>query len=336
MTALRDTFMVERSLLRTLGPLLGVLEASFYRLDNNGNVIRALYHSRKVVHREGEKRVVENVEEVANDRQISDVMLNIFDSVRLLNKSCTRKIGNELMICYPIHGHNEVVGYFLFQREQEVTPTEDAIIHGVLEVFTNYFNLLDTSQRDQLTGLYNRYSLELNLDRLWNMLSYQQSDSHDENIKHVVITSTYWVAVIDIDNFKTINDTFGHTIGDEVLIMVTRLLQSSFRQSDLLYRHGGEEFVVIVSTDDLETAGQIFERARLRIEQFMFPQVGRVTISGGFTCTDLSVLPKEVINRADSALYAAKNAGRNRIFHYDTLVEQGLLKPAGFGTIDLF
>jgi diguanylate cyclase (GGDEF)-like protein len=118
--------------------------------------------------------------------------------------------------------------------------------------------------------------------------------------------------------------------------MVTRLLQASFRKSDLLYRHGGEEFIAIVAANDLEAANHIFERSRNKIESFHFPQVDQVTISGGFSCADPNVLPQEIINRADSALYAAKNAGRNRIFHYETLVKEGKIKEVHSGSIDLF
>ncbi len=157
MTAIRDTSMVEQSLLRTLGPLLGILETGFYRVDDNNHIIRALYHARKVVEDHGSKRVVDNVEEVTNERQVSPELRNLFDSVRLLRKSCCRKLGMDLLICYPIFGENQVLGYFVFQRDREVTPVEDAIVQGVLEVFTNYFALLDSSQRDQLTGLLNRY-----------------------------------------------------------------------------------------------------------------------------------------------------------------------------------
>ncbi|MES2012534.1 MAG: GGDEF domain-containing protein [Pseudomonadota bacterium] len=336
MTAIRDTYMVEQSLLRTLGPLLGVLETSFYRLDDKGSIARALYHSRKVEQKDGVQRVVENIEEVASDKGISDTERNLFDSVRLLGKSCTRKLDNDLHVCYPIYGNNELVGYFVFKRDREVTPVEDAIVNGVLEVFTNYFDLLDTSQRDQLTGLLNRYSLEINLDRLWNLLSARLHESNEEHTKRVNTPETYWLGVLDLDHFKNINDTYGHVIGDEVLIMATRLLQASLRQSDLLYRYGGEEFIAIIAANDLESATHAFERARMKIEEFQFPQVGHITISGGFSSADPGVLPQEVINRADRSLYAAKAAGRNRIFHYDTLVHEGVLKEAPSGSVDLF
>ena len=224
----------------------------------------------------------------------------------------------------------------MFQRDQEVTTVEDAIIQGVLEVFTNYFDLLDTSMRDQLTGLLNRYSLEANLDRLWNLLSSHTHADDRVDGERVNPPELYWICVLDVDHFKKINDGYGHIIGDEVLIMVTRLLQDSFRQSDLLYRYGGEEFVAVVSANDLDAAIKIFERVRYKIEQFDFPQVGRVTISGGFSCAEPSILPQEVINRADCALYAAKSAGCNRNLHYETLVSEGVLKEVATGSIDLF
>ncbi|BCB27182.1 diguanylate cyclase [Sulfurimicrobium lacus] len=337
MTAIRDTYLVEQSLLRTLGPLLGVLETSLYRVDDNGVVLRALHHARTMVTEEdGVQRVAERVEEIANDQNIPSAVRELLDNVRLLGKPCRRKTGNDLLICYPLRGGNELCGYFVFQRDREVTPVEDAIVNGVLEVFTNYYELLDTSQRDQLTGLLNRYSLETNLDRLWNLLSIRIHDSENENSRRDKTPKTYWLGVLDIDHFKSINDTYGHIMGDEVLILVTRLLQSSFRQSDLLYRYGGEEFIAIIAANDLESATLAFERARKKIEEFQFPQVGHVTISGGFSGADPRVLPQEVINRADSSLYAAKHAGRNRIFHYDTLVKEGVLKEVASGSIDLF
>ena len=336
MTAIRDTYMVEKSLLRTLGPILGVLETCFYRQDENGDVLRAVYHSRKVSDENGVKRIIENIEEVCNEDELSAEKQNLFDSVRLLQKPCSRKLEHGLLICYPIYGNQKLVGFFIFQRDRELTPVEDAITQGILEVFTNYFDLLDSSQRDQLTGLRNRYSLELNLHRLWNILASQNQISCMANSKRVVVPQNYWLAVLDLDHFKKINDNYGHVIGDEVLIMATRLLQASFRKSDLLYRHGGEEFIAIVAANDLNAATHIFERARSKIESFHFPQVDQVTISGGFSCADPNVLPKEIINRADNALYAAKNAGRNRIFHFETLINEGQIKEINSGSIDLF
>jgi diguanylate cyclase (GGDEF)-like protein len=333
MTSLRDTYLVEQSLLRTLGPLLGVLETSFYRMDGNRGLISALHHSRRAALSEGgAQSFVENFEEVSNAPSVSDDLHNLIDTVRLLGKPCSRKQQEYLLMCYPIFGNGEQVGYFVFRRDHEVSPAEDALIQGILEVFTNYFALLDTSQRDPLTGLLNRHSLESNLDRLWNVPSARRHDARNR----IQSNDSFWLCVIDIDFFKKINDTFGHIMGDEVLIMVTRLLQSAFRKTDLLYRYGGEEFIAIIGARDLSAARQTFERARSKVEAFNFPQVGHVTISGGFAMADPGVLPQEIIHRADSSLYVAKGEGRNRIYYYSDLLERGALKEAATGSIDLF
>ena len=339
MTAIRDTFLVEQSLLRTLGPLLGVLEASLYRVDENGGVLRSLNHRRTLeVGENGAHRATERIEEVANDRNVPDNVRKLLDNSRLLDKPCSQKSGDNLLICFPLYGGEAIRGYFVFERDRETTPVEDAVINGILEVFSNYYDLLDTSQRDQLTGLFNRYSLEINLDRLWNLLSARMKEvnSGKEKSRRNKTPQTYWLGVLDIDHFKKINDTYGHIIGDEVLILVSRLLEKSFRQSDLLYRFGGEEFIAIIAADDVDAATLAFDRARKAVGTFQFPQVGNVTLSGGFTGADPMVLPQEVISRADSSLYVAKNMGRNRICYYGTLVREGILKDVATGSIDIF
>ncbi|XHS77985.1 GGDEF domain-containing protein [Burkholderiaceae bacterium UC74_6] len=337
MTAIRDTYLVEQSLLRTLGPLLGVTRTSLYRIDALGQIVRSLHHSRVVTTDEsGVQRVTENVEEVSNDSDVQEEVRDLFENVRLLDKPSSRMSGNEHLICYPIYGGNELCGYFKLRRDHEISPVEDGIVRGVLEVFTNFYDLLDASQRDRLTGLLNRYSLELNLDRLWNLLYTRSHAQPAPDARRDEPSQRYWLAVLDVDHFKQINDTHGHVIGDEVLIVVTRLLEAAFRRSDLLYRYGGEEFIAIIAAHDLEAATQVFERARRKIESFNFPRVGRVTVSGGFSGADPVVLPQEVINRADSALYEAKRAGRNRVFHYESLVRQGVLKEVSAGSVDLF
>ncbi len=337
MTAIRDTHLVEQSLLRTLGPLLGVLAISLYRVDDLQVIVRALHYSRSI---EGEhggvERIVERVEEVLNNKELAEPIQFLIDNIRMLGRSCSRKSDDGLLVGYPLHGGKELCGYFVCLRDREVSPAEDAVVRGVLEVFSNYYALLDTSQRDRLTGLLNRYSLEINLDRLWNVLSARMNEAGGAENRRDSTPHTYWVGVIDIDHFKKVNDTYGHIMGDEVLLVVSRLLQSAFRRSDLLYRYGGEEFVAIIAANDLGDATLAFERARKVVAEYPFPQVGRVTISGGFSSADPAVLPQTVINRADRSLYQAKNDGRNRVYHHETLIQQGTLKEISDGGIDLF
>ena len=125
-------------------------------------------------------------------------------------------------------------------------------------------------------------------------------------------------------------------MGDEVLLLTARLLESALRKTDLLYRYGGEEFVAIVAAENVESAMKVFERARQAVEQFSFPQIGKISISGGICAVDSTVLPQSIINCADRALYKAKDDGRNRIYDYADLLDSGALEEIRSGSIDLF
>ncbi len=327
MTSIRDTEVLEQSLLRTLGPLLGVLDTSLYRTDEQQNMVRVInYHRSKVIEADGVARMVERVEEVSRLNDLPAEVIALTDNVRLLGKPCTRKVGKELLVAYPLFGGNDVCGYFVFQRDREVQAAEDATIRGVLEVFSNYYALLDISQRDRLTGLFNRQALEGSFERIWRVLGRPDHFAEREDGRRTLPGENYWLAVIDIDHFKSINDRFGHMVGDEILLLVSRLMTQTFRGSDLLYRYGGEEFVAIIAADNAKIARNVFERVRLAIEAHVFPQIERLTISIGYCQAVQDVLPVEVLSRADRSLYQAKQDGRNRTYSYHDLLAYGVFQ----------
>src|SRR5574343_326104 len=283
MTSIRDTEVLEQSLLRTLGPLLGVLDTSLYRTDDQLNMVRVInYHRSKVIEADGVARMVERVEEVSRLNDLPTDVIALTDNVRLLGKPCTRRIGDDYLVAYPLFGGNDVCGYFVFQRDREVQAAEDATIRGVLEVFSNYYALLDISQRDRLTGLFNRQALESSFDRIWRVLGRPDQFAERSDGRRRLSGENYWLAVIDIDHFKSINDRFGHMVGDEILLLVSRLMANTFRNTDLLYRYGGEEFVAIISADNASIAKNIFERVRLAIEAHIFPPIDHLTLSIGY------------------------------------------------------
>jgi diguanylate cyclase (GGDEF)-like protein len=218
-----------------------------------------------------------------------------------------------------------------------VTLTEDAIIKGVLEVFANYYDLLDISQRDRLTGLLNRQALENSFDRIWSILSRSADPERSADARRTPATAqAHWMAVIDVDHFKNINDGFGHVVGDEVLLLVSRVMAAGLRNSDLLFRYGGEEFVALFSAATREDAAAILERLRESVERHGFPQVGQVTVSIGFSIADPSDLPQQVLSWADRALYHAKRTGRNRVCDYQALVKAGEVEAESYGGSELF
>ncbi|MCW8916619.1 MAG: diguanylate cyclase [Magnetovibrio sp.] len=121
------------------------------------------------------------------------------------------------------------------------------------------------------------------------------------------------LAVCDIDHFKAVNDTFGHNVGDQVLKYFASLLQAQLRQSDLLGRWGGEEFVILVPQAKEDNLRALGEKLRACIEEADFPGVGSISCSIGLAEVRSTETFEDIFRRADDALYKAKNNGRNRI-----------------------
>ena len=138
------------------------------------------------------------------------------------------------------------------------------------------------------------------------------------------------LAVLDIDHFKRINDRLGHLYGDEVLLLFSRLMRECFRDNDLLFRFGGEEFVVVLHDIARSQAAAVFERFRRKLEGRAFPQVGTVTVSTGFVAIGAQDLPSTIIQQADAALYHAKHTGRNRVCCHEELIAAGDLSTVQF------
>ena len=133
------------------------------------------------------------------------------------------------------------------------------------------------------------------------------------------------LAVIDIDHFKNVNDQYGHLVGDETLILFARSMVEAFRGGDLLFRMGGEEFVVVLKDVDMASALVVLDRLRHTIELEDFPQLGQLTISIGVSAVVATDLPMNTMDRADKALYYAKENGRNRVCAFENLVAEGKL-----------
>ncbi len=159
------------------------------------------------------------------------------------------------------------------------------------------------STHDGLTGLCNRAYFSEALEHQIIL-----SGRHDDDLS---------VLFFDVDNFKDINDTYGHLIGDDALIRIAELIRQEARTSDVVARYGGEEFVVLMPHTDYISALVLGERIRLKIAQDEFEIDGanfRLTVSGGIASFPMHAETSEdLLNMADSALYQAKGAGKNNI-----------------------
>lgn len=225
-------------------------------------------------------------------------------------------------------------GLFGFADILTEAPLDGArrqMVDGLLTVMRNCLDLLDYSETDTLTGLLNRktfdrYLLDI-LARIGTNDDIDRPGPHRlPKRRHPLTEACHWLGVVDVDHFKSINDRFGHLIGDEVLILVAQRMQASFRSQDKLFRFGGEEFVVLLKPTEFDHARATFDRFRQSIEDHDFPQVGHVTLSIGFTRIRLSDTPSEVLGNADEALYWAKEHGRNRTCAYEELLADGRLR----------
>lgn len=156
-----------------------------------------------------------------------------------------------------------------------------------------------SSLTDVLTGIMNRRAI---LDEL-----SKRMNRHIYNFEHLSII------MIDIDDFKPVNDKFGHLTGDKVLIKIAQKISESIRGFDTVGRYGGEEFLVILPNTDLNNAYKASERIRLNIENTVFEDVGKVTISAGYVEFKNETID-ELIDLADQNLYKAKNAGKNTVY----------------------
>ncbi len=200
------------------------------------------------------------------------------------------------------------------------------MISGIVSVYRNFQNLLDYSERDSLTGLLNRKTFDDQLARMLHASDAEPQLAGQPERRQHCAEEKQWLAVVDVDHFKSVNDRFGHLYGDEVLILIANLLQSSFRAQDRVFRFGGEEFVVLLRSTTLDNARKIIERFRINVGSHEFPQVGRVTVSVGFTSIRAADSPVVTLGHADQALYFAKANGRNRACYYEELLANGLLQ----------
>jgi diguanylate cyclase (GGDEF)-like protein len=180
-----------------------------------------------------------------------------------------------------------------------------------LELTVTNRMLAEVSARDALTGLYNR----------WYVIDKMEAEIN-RSIRH---GSPMALLMLDIDHFKSVNDTYGHTAGDQVLQFVARLLRESCRVYDIAGRYGGEEFCVLLPETALGSTPIVAERIRQRLEVSELSVGGSsvgVTASIGIAGLDAGagesmLSPAALIERADRALYSAKHRGRNRVEMWD-------------------
>jgi diguanylate cyclase (GGDEF)-like protein len=197
---------------------------------------------------------------------------------------------------------------------------EEDYLQFLFHFYCHQLQMLQGTYRDALTGLYNRRAFNEKILHLLDRTSHFQR-------RAVNFVPTIY-AMLDIDHFKQINDSKGHLFGDEVLLLLAQLMNDSFRENDLLFRYGGEEYAMVLMDITPEQAQLTLDRFREKIASHDFPEIDGVTASIGYTLFDRTLSMDELISQADSALYYGKTTTRNVVHSYQDLVEKGLIPLA--------
>lgn len=211
--------------------------------------------------------------------------------------------------CIPMLVYNEAIGVINVTNKRDdeyFTEVDVEMLKAVTDqaaVAINKAQLREMAVTDFLTGLYIR--------------RYFMSKLQDELLRSERYNKIFSIVMADIDKFKNVNDTYGHTAGDKVLKAVGDFFQTNIRQVDVVARYGGEEFVIFFPETDKETAYVLAERLRKRFSQIRLDNLPGLSISSG-----ISTYPEDgkdiqtLIKNADTAMYSAKQKGRNKVVKF--------------------
>jgi diguanylate cyclase (GGDEF)-like protein len=243
------------------------------------------------------------------------------------------------LACFPLFDDDGGAAVLQVATAKALTQEQVRMVSSFLRFYGNFRELVTDNERDLLTGLLNRKTFDEAFTRAAQMTLTRGDAAAAEapDQRTIAADSPAWLGMVDVDHFKRVNDSYGHLVGDEVLLLMARLMRASFRHTDRLFRFGGEEFVVLLRGAPQAGAARAFEKLRLAAESYDFPQVGRITLSVGFTELLPDDTPHAALERADRAVYVAKQSGRNQALSHEQLVEDGRLEPpASVGSVDFF
>ncbi len=310
LTALRDQELLDFSLLKTVDSFLSPHSLELLKIDAKDRPLMQV-------------TIVNRQCQVARDgiRYCDDAQRAITQiGLDALGELCVT-LEQGFLYAYSLYSSRTARAFLIIRVRQTMSRLDAHLIAGLLQIYRNFCDLLQESQSDQLTGLANRKTFDDCIQKVWKLMPPVYDDFPLD--RRAPPSEQIWLVMIDIDHFKQINDRFGHLYGDEVLLLLAQLLKAMFRDDDMVFRFGGEEFVVILRCPNRETCAAILERLRASIEQRQFPQVGTVTVSMGVTQMQREVYAITLLDYADQALYSSKQNGRNRITFFEDMLASG-------------
>ena len=332
LTGHRDRDVLDVTLVGALRDMLGTRSVSIYRTVGDLGQERWLTRARLVAN-----EVAAHADPAWSDLDALPLLADYPSRLAALrDERMIEAPGETHLTLFPVATDREVIGVLEIETDKGLDDQQQRMVASVLRIFRNFQGLLDYSERDTLTGLLNRKTFDESFLKASAEPGAALGDDADGQ-RVVGDACSYWIGVIDIDHFKLVNDNYGHLIGDEVLLLLSRLMRGSLRARDRLYRFGGEEFVALMRCHGAESAALAFERLRGNTERFAFPQVEHITVSVGFTEVKPGDTPGGAFERADKAVYYAKSHGRNQVHYHEALVASGELESAAkVSDVELF
>ena len=294
---------------------------SLYEIDTRKNRRNLIYSSEEpaICHKEVDK----DAGLCRAYRTQTDVISTDFDKLCQNCDLCDTNHKNYICIPFTINDDNALILSLNTENKADINSINAKIpsIRNYLEAAKPVIEskllmsqLRDTSLRDGMTGLYNRRFLDEFIDQVMKQATREKQ--------------TYSVMMLDVDFFKMVNDTYGHDVGDKVIVAIGELLRSSIRESDLGIRYGGEEFVILLHNADEEGTQLVAKKIHEGFAQLVFDVGNGETLSKTLSIgiakfpTDGDTIWK-AIKFADTALYVAKTTGRDKIVNYKPEMSEG-------------
>jgi len=302
----------------------GISYSSIIEKSENGNIVKTSNVP---------SEMIPDVASVDSESVFSESLLNnipwYVTTTQMLTYSSAFERGIRSALMFPLYAEDEIKGFWILEDVRSnafdsVEKTQLSIIKDNItlvlqnndyavnlenktqELETANKKLEEMANRDGLTGAFNKAFMHKKLDEVFNGNRRQAA-----------------LAIMDIDYFKNYNDKNGHMEGDNLLRSLAKLLSESLRDKDMLFRFGGEEFVILFSDTSNEDVCMVAERIRQKVADFVFPfeekqPNGNLTISVGVAfCPNDSLDKQKLLEIADERLYKAKSGGRNRVVTSD-------------------
>jgi diguanylate cyclase (GGDEF)-like protein len=312
----RDIDALDHSLVLSLAELVSV---SSVTLCKRGESLQLPVDSIVVCSRNAEGAFVVEALDPTRDGDPIDTIVCAMETLEAISDVTD---DGTCRLVIPIQRDHAAIGALMLESEDSLDGVR-SMVEGYARIYANYIALLNESERDKLTGLYNRRSFEQRLQRLLKLQRQRAraaaKGDEERRLPMQQDVSQIWLAILDIDHFKRINDERGHLVGDAVLRQIGALVEASVRTVDIAARYGGEEFVLLLP-ETSQDGGIIFaERLRESIERYPFDASGEeplhLTASIGVATFPSPRVDstEDLFGRADEALYRAKSSGRNQV-----------------------